>query len=380
MARLKTGSTDAAMDRITGAELGAITSRARSKRLRERLLAWYDKSHRDLPWRRSRDPYAIWISEAMLQQTRVETVIPYYERFLERFPDVEALATADRDDVFEVWAGLGYYSRARNLHRAALMVMEEFEGSIPDNVVALRRLPGVGRYTAGAVAAIAFDRPEAVVDGNVVRVLSRLLDIRADVSRKDVVERLWDEAGRLAEGPRPGDFNQALMELGATVCTPRSPRCEHLCPMKRLCHGRASGDVESLPNKPKKKQPRPVAAVAAWLPRRDRVLLVQRPDQGLLANLWELPGGELPTAAEPKDHVVAILRERIGLEVRDPMASGTVEHVFTHLRLRLHVFRFQSVAGRVRLRDHQAHRWVRPSRLPDLAQATLNRKTLELLL
>lgn len=365
---------------VTQPELGAITKPARSKRLRERLLDWYDKSHRDLPWRRSRDPYAIWISEAMLQQTRVETVIPYYERFLERFPDVESLATADRDDVYEVWTGLGYYSRARNLHRAALMVMEEFEGSIPDNVVALRKLPGVGRYTAGAIAAIAFDRPEAIVDGNVVRVLSRLLDIRADVSRKDVIERLWDEAGQLARGPRPGDFNQALMEFGATVCTPRAPGCEHLCPLKRLCHGRASGNVESLPNKPKKKKPRPVVAVAAWLPRRDRVLLVQRPDEGLLANLWELPGGELATGTEPKDYVVAMLRERIGLEVRDPLAAGTVDHVFTHLRLSLHVFRFQSVSGRVRLRDHQAHRWVRPADLLDVPQATLNRKALELLL
>ncbi|MEO1915175.1 MAG: A/G-specific adenine glycosylase, partial [Myxococcales bacterium] len=188
------------------------SNRARSKRLRETLLAWYDAGHRNLPWRKSRDPYAIWISETMLQQTRVETVIPYYERFLERFPDIETLATADREDVFERWAGLGYYSRARNLHRSAKMMVEDFGASVPDTIEQLRMLPGVGRYTAGAVASIAFDKPAAVVDGNVVRVLTRLLDLRCDVSRKDVQERLWDEAGALAKGTRPGDLNQALME------------------------------------------------------------------------------------------------------------------------------------------------------------------------
>ena len=375
MARSRTSDTPVMRD------LGPRTRPGRIKRLRERLLEWYDISQRDLPWRRSRDPYAIWISEAMLQQTRVETVIPYYKRFLERFPDVESLATADREDVFEVWSGLGYYSRARNLHRAALMVMDEFDGSIPSNVEALRKLPGVGRYTAGAIASIAFNLPEAIVDANVVRVLARLLDIRADVSRKDVHERIWEEAGALAKGQRPGDLNQALMEFGATVCTPQSPRCEHVCPMKRLCHGLRTGEVESLPNKPKKKEPRPVTAIAAWLPRRDEVLLVQRPDKGLLASLWELPGGELPADAEPKDHVMRMLRERTGLEIRNPIAVGTVEHVFTHLRLSLHLFRCQPVGGRVRLRGgYQSHHWVRPSRMLDFPQATLNRKALELFL
>ena len=167
-------------------DLEPRTSSARIKRLRERLLGWYDESRRDLPWRRSRDPYAIWISETMLQQTRVETVIPYYTRFLERFPDVESLAVADREEVYELWTGLGYYSRARNLHSAAQLVVDEHDATIPCETETLRKLPGIGRYTAGALASIAFDRPEAVVDGNVVRVLTRLLDIRADVSRKEI--------------------------------------------------------------------------------------------------------------------------------------------------------------------------------------------------
>jgi A/G-specific adenine glycosylase len=356
------------------------TSTQRIVRLRARLLGWYDENRRDLPWRRSRDPYAIWISETMLQQTRVETVIPYYTRFLERFPDVESLAVADREQVYELWTGLGYYSRARNLHRAARLLVDEHDATIPCETETLRKLPGIGRYTAGAVASIAFDRPEAVVDGNIVRVLTRLLDIRADVSRREVRERLWEEAGALARGPRPGDLNQALMEFGATVCTPRSPGCKDRCPMRRLCRGLRSGDVETLPNKPAQKKPRPVVAVAVWLPRRNSVLAVQRPETGLLANLWELPGGELATTAEPKDEVARLVRERTGLSCANPVSAGMVEHVFTHLRLNLHLFRCEHVRGRVRRSDYQNHRWVEPSQLASLPQSTLSRKALELFL
>ncbi|MCP4036781.1 MAG: A/G-specific adenine glycosylase [bacterium] len=355
------------------------TSPARIRRLREKLLRWYDAHRRDLPWRRSRDPYAIWISETMLQQTRVETVIPYYERFLTRFPDVESLAGADRDHVFELWSGLGYYSRARNLHRAARMMVDEFEGNIPRDTRDLRRLPGIGRYTAGAVASIAFDRPEAIVDGNIVRVLARLLDLRADVTHKDVSERLWDEAGALARGPRPGDLNQALMEFGATVCTPRSPRCTQACPLARACHGLAAGDVESLPRKPRKNKPRKVEAVAVWLPRRDQILAVQRPETGLLANLWELPSGELEKSVEPKDRVASLIEERVGLAIRGPIHAGTVVHVFTHIRMNLHVFRCGGAQGRVRRGDYQNHKWVTPEHFEALPLATLTRKAFELL-
>ena len=182
----------------------------------------------------------------MLQQTRVETAIPYYERFLERFPDVRALATAELDDVLAVWAGLGYYSRARNLRAAAQKVVGEFDGELPGDVGSLRSLPGIGRYTAGAVASIAFDRPEPVVDGNVTRVLSRLRGIRDDVKKPATIRRLWQEAADLARGPHPGDLNQALMELGATVCTPRAPRCP-ACPIARHCEAHRDGDAEALP-------------------------------------------------------------------------------------------------------------------------------------
>ena len=220
-------------------------ARSSIRRVRAALLRWYDANRRDLPWRRTRDPYAIWISEAMLQQTRVETVIPYWERFLARFPDVASLARAELDDIYAVWTGLGYYSRARNLKAAAVSIVADHGGELPNNAEGLRSLAGIGRYTAGAVASIAFDREEPLVDGNVVRVFARLEDIREDSSERAIVERLWSLAAELVRGPRPGDLNQALMELGATICTPKRPHCL-ACPVRLECRaglhdGNASG-------------------------------------------------------------------------------------------------------------------------------------------
>jgi len=353
-----------------------VTPRARQG-LRRRLLAWYHANRRDLPWRRTRDPYAIWISEAMLQQTRVETVIPYYERFLARFPDVRALARADTDDVIALWAGLGYYSRARNLHRAARAVVERHDGRIPDAADALRELPGVGRYTAGAVASIAFDRPEPVVDGNVARVLARLLAIDDDVRGRDAQRRLWEEAEALVRGPEPGALNQALMELGATVCTPRTPRCP-ACPWRRRCRAHAEGRAAELPVKSAAAPPRPMEAVAAWVERRGRVLAVQRPKRGLLGGLWELPGGEVAAGETPAAALARALRESTGLTARDARRLGAVEHVFTHRRLRLHVFRAEPAAGRVRRRGWDAHRWLPDAGLDGLALGGPARKAVAL--
>ena len=218
----------------------------RIRRVRAPLLRWYNLNARDLPWRRSSDPFAIWISEAMLQQTRVETVIPYWERFLTAFPDVESLARADLDDIYTVWTGLGYYSRARNLKHAAEAIVADHGGRLPETVGKLRELKGIGRYTAGAVASIAFDREEPLVDGNVIRVFTRVLGIREESTSREVVEQLWQVAEVLVRGARPGDLNQALMELGATICTPKKPQCP-ACPIRRHCVAHADGDAEKLP-------------------------------------------------------------------------------------------------------------------------------------
>lgn len=347
-------------------------------KVRAALLRWYDAHHRDLPWRRSDDPYAVWISETMLQQTRVETVIPYYERFMARFPDVEALASADQEDVYGHWAGLGYYSRARNLHAAAREVVDRFDGELPGDAEALRSLPGIGRYTAGAVASIAFDRREPVVDGNVARVLTRLYGIREDVASRAVTDRLWEEAGALARGRRPGDLNQALMELGATLCTPRSPRCL-ACPLAAFCDARAAGDADTLPTKRKRKPPVEVAAAAVWLERRGKLLAVRRAAGGLLGGLWGPPGGDLEAGEDPAGALRRHLETGVGLRAAKLEPLGALTHVFTHRTLELHLFHCDDFAGRTRLSGFDGHRWASPTQLLEMPQSALARRALELL-
>ncbi|MFO7893753.1 MAG: A/G-specific adenine glycosylase [Longimicrobiales bacterium] len=288
------------------------------------LLAHFDATKRQMPWRGTSDPYAIWVSEVMLQQTRVDTVIPYWERWLERFPTVDVLAEAELDEVLKEWEGLGYYSRARNLHRAARMVRECFNGRVPDRPDALRELPGVGPYTAGAVASIAFDVATPAVDGNVRRVLSRLYDLEAPTPAT-----LRDLAADLVPTDRPGDFNQALMELGATVCTPRSPACD-ACPLAPWCEARRLG-VQELRPLPKEGKPVPEEVVrTAVIVRADgAVLLARRPEDGLLGGLWELPGDDGGWPAE-----VATL-----MDAGEPGGElDPVIHTFSHKRIRYRPF------------------------------------------
>jgi A/G-specific adenine glycosylase len=315
----------------------------------------------------------------MLQQTRVETVIPYWERFLEAFPDVESLAAAELDDVYAIWTGLGYYSRARNLKAAAMTIVAEHGGHVPDSADALLGLKGIGPYTAGAVASIAFDREEPLVDGNVIRVFTRLLGIRVDSAARSVVKQLWAVASELVRGPRPGDLNQALMELGATVCTPRNPDCP-ACPLREDCDAQARGDAESLPIKKKRTPQKPMRAVAAWIERGGKILVVRRPETGLMAGLWELPGAEIGPRDEARERLPEILEHRVGLTTHGHLPVGSVAHVFTHRRLQLDVFRCGAEKGaRVRLDGFVAHEWVRPEALLALAHAGSTRKALTLL-
>jgi A/G-specific adenine glycosylase len=247
------------------------------RKIRAKLLAWYDRNGRDLPWRRTRDPYRIWVSEVMLQQTQVKTVLGRYAQFLGRFPTVRALARAREADVLHAWQGLGYYSRARRLHQAARSIESEHGGRLPGNRESLLRLPGMGAYSAGAVASIAFGERVPVVDGNVVRVLSRLFALGGDPGRAPLKGRLWETAAELVSPTRPGDFNQALMELGATVCTPRAPTCEK-CPLSRDCLAHARGTVHRFPELPAREQTTEVRVAAAVVRRAERVLVVREPD------------------------------------------------------------------------------------------------------
>jgi A/G-specific adenine glycosylase len=348
--------------------MGATLDKARRDTLRRRLLAWYASAQRDLPWRRTTDPYRIWLSETMLQQTRVETVIPYYERFVARFPDVQALAAADEEDVLRLWAGLGYYARARNLRRAAQAVVRDHGGELPGDPEALASLPGVGRYTVGALRSIAFKQPAAIVDGNVRRVLSRVF-AEADLPDTDA----WRLAGELVPARHPDRFNQALMELGATVCTPRNPACL-VCPIAETCDGRASGRPEEFPAAKRKPKARAVHALGGLLTRRGRVLLLRRPSLGLLGGLWEIPN--VPDA--PAAALVALIRERAGLRVSLSSALGTIRHLFTHIDLTLEVVELEDGGGRIPGRLAADARLCGVADLADLPLSSLMKKALAL--
>ena len=296
-------------------------------KLRERLLAWYRQSRRDLPWRRTRDPYAVWISEVMLQQTRVDTVLPYYDRFLERWPTVRALAAADAESVRAAWSGLGYYRRAKLMLEAAQQITSDHGGELPDDPVALRNLPGFGRYTAGAVASIAFERDVPAVDGNVLRFLARLRGIEGDVSRGQANHAIWEAADALVAGGAPGDLNQALIELGATVCTVRNPACER-CPAQVECVAHSQGRQHEIPP-PRKRATRKRVELTALIAMSGgrHIILEQRPEDGLLAGLWSPPLLDGHLAA---DSAADEASRRWGWALDHVADAGEVTHVLTH--------------------------------------------------
>jgi len=300
--------------------------------IRQALLAHYDRHARDLPWRRTRDPYAIWVSEIMLQQTRVDTVLRYYDRFLSRFPDLASLAAAEEDAVLAAWSGLGYYRRARLLHAGVREVVAHYGGVVPKDAEQRRKLPGIGRYTAGAIGSIAFERCEPLVDGNVARVFARLFGLDTPLGRKDTEAALWSLAERLVQGPRPGALNQALMELGALVCTKAATSCK-TCPVAEHCSARRQGRVKQLPVVLKKAEPVPTALVCVLLFSGSRLLLT-RSESGLFAGLWNLPmrPGEDRAAA-------ATLLAELGVRAQlPPRRSAVLEHVLTHRRLQLSLY------------------------------------------
>lgn len=285
----------------------------------QELLAWYRANKRDLPWRHNKDPYRIWVSEIMLQQTRVDTVIPYYERFLDKFPSLQALAEAPEEEVLKCWEGLGYYSRARNLQAGAREVVRLHGGAVPDDVHAVAALKGVGPYTRGAIMSIAFNRPEPAVDGNVMRVLSRYMCLEEDIAKSSTRVRMEIVAKSLIPDGAAGDFNQGLMELGALICTPKSPGCL-ICPVMTHCAARLAGREKELPIKSKAKPPRPELRLAALIEgsgeQAGRILVRQRPDQGLLARMWELP------------HILSSVAEQEGkLRKRGRPAAGAATAV-----------------------------------------------------
>jgi A/G-specific adenine glycosylase len=334
------------------------------RRVRRRLLAWFARHRRDLPWRRDRDPYRIWVSEVMLQQTQVATVVPYFERFLRRFPTLSALAAADEQDVLRLWEGLGYYRRARDLHRAARLLVAAHGGEFPDDPAALGDLPGMGRYTLGAVVSQAFDRRMPIVEANSERVLCRLFGRREDPHGGLMRRWLWATAEALLPARRAGEFNQALMELGALVCVPATPRCG-ACPLAEDCVARRLGLQVSIPPRAAARAPVDVQEVAVVVRRGRHVLLVQRPGEGRWAGLWEFPHGPLLPEETHEEAVPRVLSGLTGLRVRPGPELLTLRHSVTHHRITLVCFEACYRGGRFRSALYRQKAWVEPERLCD---------------
>lgn len=339
------------------------------------LLAWFDGRERDVPWRDETDPYRIWVAEVMAQQTRLETVRPYYARFVERFPDVRALADADPDELMKAWEGLGYYARARNLRLAAREVVSRHDGRLPDEPARLRELPGIGPYTAGAIASLAFGRAEPAVDGNARRVLSRLFDL------EDAASAALERAARWLLAARPdraAALNQAVMDLGGGPCAPADPACD-ACPVAPHCLALARGTVaDRPPPRPRRRTPHhDVGVGVVW--KDGRVLITRRPEDGLLGGLWEFPGGKVEPGETPPETVVRELREELDVEVRVREPIDRIDHAYSHFRITLHAYHADWVAGRPRARAATAVTWAAPPDLSAYAFPAANRPILRAL-
>ena len=340
--------------------------------LRRAVLQWYRRNARALPWRRTRDPYRVWVSEVMLQQTQVATAQPYYERFVARFPTVRALARAPIDRVLAAWSGLGYYRRARHLHEAAGIVVREHAGAVPSEPRAFGGLPGVGRYTVGAVLSIGFGVPLPVLDGNVARVLARIAAKPWSVRRPADAKVLWEMAGALLDPRSPGDWNQALMELGATVCTPRAPRC-NACPARRSCRAHAAGREEDYPPVPPRRASVRLARAVVRVERAGRVLMVRRSGP-LLDGLWEPPGVDLDRG-EPAEPSLARALASLGLRGTLVATPMRIRHTITHRAIEAQVWRLEP--RRPLPRAGARFRWVAPGER-DVALSALARRVLAL--
>ena len=341
----------------------------------EQLLAWYSTHRRDLPWRNSRDPYAIWVSEVMLQQTRVETVVPYYQKWMARFPTVETLASADMEEVLNMWEGLGYYRRARYLHEAARQVADRPGGELPDSVQALRELPGIGAYTAAAVSAFAFDKDTIALDGNLKRVLARLFEVTLEIQSTEAVKRLQKLGLELLPSGEASDFNQALMDLGATICTAQNPKCAD-CPLTEHCLAYKHGSQDDIPRRRAKGSLPEVERAAAILIKDGAVLLGRRPPDGLLADLWEFPAVDLDGAESSQDQLIEWLQE-INLQGKGWRPRETYRHAYSHFKVTVRTYQARWQAGKPSSKAHTEFRWVLENALDQYPMGKVDRSIAE---
>jgi A/G-specific adenine glycosylase len=350
-----------------------------------KLLKWYRLNKRELPWRGTTDPYAVWVSEIMLQQTQVNTVKPYYKRWMKRFPNVTALAEAPLDDVLKVWEGCGYYARARNLRRAAIQLVRNDSGQLPQSAALLQKLPGIGPYTSAAIASIAFGQAVPVLDGNVERVLCRLLLERRLLKTTVVQKRLRRTAAEIMDSlvstvGTPGELNQAMMELGANICTVRAPQCK-ICPLKSVCRGyQKLADPSVLPHR-KKSEPLPHYNVtAAIIKRRGKILITQRLPHEMLGGLWEFPGGKQEKGESLEACLTREIHEELAIRIRVDDLFETVKHSYSHFRITLHAYLCTLSRGRIQKHGVAAFRWITPCEFSKFAFPKADRVIIEKIL
>ena len=363
---------------MTGDSSAMLDAPRRLASFRRALSQWYRQHARPLPWRATRDPYHIWISEIMLQQTTVVAVVPYFERFLDKFPTLARLAGAKEQEVLRLWEGLGYYSRARNIHRAAQQLLAEFDGQFPQDVATLLELPGIGRYTAGAIASFAFDVPAPIVEANTLRLYSRLLGLRDDPRSSVRQKQLWEFAEQIVPRQNPGEFNQALMELGAKVCTPKEPDCPS-CPVKRWCEAAANNWQAEIPLPAKRVEPTAVTEIAVALERQGKYLLIRRQPGERWAGLWEFVRFGWNESKPPTPQGIgAKLADQYGLRAMSTKKLTEIRHSVTRFKITLHCFSAEWKQGELDAAEHEFF-WVAQNQLPRYPLSVTGRKLAKLI-
>ncbi len=346
--------------------------------IQKNLLAWFKMAQRDLPWRKAYDPYQVWISEIMLQQTQVKTALPYFDRWMKALPTIRSVAEAPEDLILKLWEGLGYYSRARNLQKAARQIMERHGGEFPSHYPDILALPGVGLYTAGAISSIAFNQDDALVDGNVIRVFSRLFDYDQNTRLPASEKWMWEMAHDLLPRSQARNFNQGLMELGALICAPKNPDCK-ACPLRSQCQAYAKGTVMERPIKGPKKELTSIEVAVGLIWKDGKILIQKRPAKGLMGGLWEFPGGKIEAGESPAEALEREVREETGLRLQRIRPLKTIRHAYTSFKVLLHCFEADFASGRLLRRAATEAKWVRPAELSDYPFPAANVRLIEAL-
>jgi len=350
-------------------------SKEEKSRIHKNLIRWFQKNQRDLPWRKTYDAYAVWISEIMLQQTQVTTVLPYFERWIKKLPTIQSVAEAKEDVILKLWEGLGYYSRARNLQKTAQIIVKEFNGKFPEQYDDILALPGVGKYTAGAIISIAFNKAYSIVDGNVIRVLTRLLNFKKNTRLPENIKKCWEWSEELMDRSNPRDFNQGLMELGALICKPQNPDCLN-CPLKKNCKAYEKKTINRIPDRGEKIKKIPIKVAIAVIKKDGKIFIQKRPKKGLMAGLWEFPGGKVEKET-PKKALEREINEELGIKIKNIKKIRRIKHGYTRFSVDLHCYSADFNKGKIKLKIATDGRWVKPGQLKKYPFPAANVKLIE---